>query len=157
MTQKSNKMNNQNNNVENDIEKGRAVSANINRIDMNLQNEVFLSNLNQTLDSLNRFVSGASNIMSTYADMKIQISQVEAQVDAFCASLETDLKKYQHRLPIVEKQLNSASERIDRFVDRILDMEGDNTSPEYLQRQSLLLDALTSINNQFNNILVKLL
>jgi hypothetical protein len=93
----------------------------------------------------------------TIAEMKMEIAKVEAQVDMFCASLETDLKKYQQRLPIVEKQLNNASERIDRFVDKILEMDGDNTSPEYLQRQSLLLDALTSINNQFNSILIKLL
>ncbi len=108
-------------------------------------------------DKLERVCDLINDTTKTIADMRMEIVRVEAQVDMFCANLETDLKKYQQRLPIVEKQLNGASARIDKFVDKILEMDGDYTSSEYLQKQSMLLDALTSINNQFNNILAKLL
>lgn len=121
------------------------------------QKQDIMSQINSSLDMVNQLMGGAQDIMMTYADMKKQIVMVEAQVDAFCASLETDLAKYQQRLPMLEKQLDRASDRIDKFVDKILNDDGDVTSPEYLQKQSLLLDALTSISDQFNTIIMKLL
>lgn len=121
------------------------------------QNEDILSKLNANLDCISQIVGGVKDIVMTYAEMKMQIATVEAQVDAFCASLEVDLAKYQQRLPMLEKQLDRASDRIDKFVDKILSDDGDVTSPEYLQKQSLLLDALTSISSQFNMIIMKLL
>ncbi len=122
-----------------------------------VQQQDFFQKLDSSLDRMNQIVIGGQNIMTTYAEMKMQIASVEAQVDAFCASLETDLAKYQQRLPMLEKQLDRASDRIDKFVEKILSEDGDNTSPECLQRQSILLDALTNMSNQFNTIIMKLL
>ena len=122
-----------------------------------LQHDSALDKLNDGMDKLGMIVDSASDIAITIADMRIQIATVEAQVDAFCHALDTDLAKYEQRLPMLERQLNRASDRIDKFVDKILNEDGDSTSPEYLQRQSMLLDALADMSNQFNTIIMKLL
>ena len=70
--------------------------------------------------------------------------------------MDTDLEKYKQRLPIMEKQLDRASKRIDNLVDKILDDNSPMTT-EYLQKQSILLEALTKMSSDYNSIIASLL
>ena len=108
------------------------------------------------VEALDIASASVESITKVVADMNVQIAEVRAQVEIFSKMMDTDLEKYKQRLPIMEKQLDRASKRIDNLVDKILDDNSPMTT-EYLQKQSILLEALTKMNSDYNSIIASLL
>jgi predicted amino acid-binding ACT domain protein len=108
------------------------------------------------VEALDIASASVESITKVVADMNVQIAEVRAQVEIFSKMMDTDLEKYKQRLPIMEKQLDRASKRIDNLVDKILDDNSPMTT-EYLQKQSILLEALTKMSNDYNSIIASLL
>lgn len=109
-----------------------------------------------TVEALDIASASVESITKVVADMNVQIAEVRAQVEIFSKMMDTDLEKYKQRLPIMEKQLDRASKRIDNLVDKILDDNSPMTT-EYLQKQSILLEALTKMSSDYNSIIASLL
>ena len=108
------------------------------------------------VEALDIASASVESITKVVADMNVQIAEVRAQVEIFSKMMDTDLEKYKQRLPIMEKQLDRASKRIDNLVDKILDDNSPMTT-EYLQKQSILLEALTKMSSDYNSIIASLL
>lgn len=110
----------------------------------------------KTLETLNVASSSIEHITTVIAEMNARVTEVRAQVEVFTKLIDTDFEKYKSRLPIVENQLESVSKRMDKFVDKILDDDSPITT-EYLQKQSMLLNALTQMSSDYNSLLEKLI
>ena len=108
------------------------------------------------VEALDIASASVESITKVVADMNVKIAEVRAQVEIFSKMMDTDLEKYKQRLPILEKQLDRASKRIDNLVDKILDDNSPMTT-EYLQKQSILLEALTKMSSDYNSIIASLL
>lgn len=89
-------------------------------------------------------------------EMNYQIQLIDRQLEAFKLQIVTDLQKYQMTAAILETQLNNVSSRIDKVVDKILEMDDSTLDANKLQQQTNLIGMLQQINDSFNSILFKL-
>jgi len=98
-----------------------------------------------------------AQVMNSANEMKMEIARLDHQLDAFIAQTDANLERFKRAAPILEKQLENASARIDRITDKILSNSDSDLSPESLQKQSILIDMMTQANDSFNNMVMKLL
>lgn len=60
-------------------------------------------------------------------------------------------------MPILDKQMDKISDRIDMITERILSLTDDDMTEETLKKQSLLMDTLSNFSVSFNNLVMKLM
>jgi transcription elongation factor Elf1 len=119
---------------------------------------------NNAMQRVSSIMDKATDITCTFAqvmnsanEMKMEIARLDHQLDAFIAQTDANLERFKRAAPIIEKQLENASERIDRITDKILSNSDSDLTPESLQKQSILIDMMTQANDSFNNMVMKLL
>jgi len=120
--------------------------------------------MNNAMKKFDNICSLVNNATCSVADMvkaanetKLQIAQLDHQLETFIAESQTKLEKFKTVAPMLEKQLQNASERIDRITDNILAQSDASLSEDVLKKQSLLIDVLKQADDSFNNLLVKLI
>lgn len=119
---------------------------------------------NNAMQRVSNIMDRATDITCTFAqvmnsanEMKMEIARLDHQLDAFIAQTDANLERFKRAAPILEKQLENASARIDRITDKILSNSDSDLTPESLQKQSILIDMMTQANDSFNNMVMKLL
>lgn len=119
---------------------------------------------NNAMQKVSSIMDRAADITCTFAqvmnsanEMKLEIARLDNQLDAFIAQTDANLERFKRAAPILEKQIENASVRIDRITDKILSNSDSELSPESLQKQSILIDMMTQANESFNNMIMKLI
>jgi ClpP class serine protease len=64
---------------------------------------------------------------------------------------------YEISLPTFERQLDRIQDRIDKYTDKILDLAGEEVSPNVLEKQKILISSMETFSDQFNNMITKLM
>jgi|GEM_PF-1400291 len=120
-----------------------------------------VSNALQMVDNVcglvNNVSSSLADVSKAVQNTRLQIAQLDNQLNTFIAESKTRLEKFKAAAPILEKQLQNASARIDRITDTILSQSDNSLSEESLKKQALLIDVLKQADDSFNNLLVKLI
>ena len=89
--------------------------------------------------------------------MHVAVEQIEAELEAFKTATGAKLEKFKLQVPILDKQMDKISDRIDMITERILSLTDDDMSEETLKKQSLLMDTLSNFSVSFNNLVMKLM
>lgn len=110
-----------------------------------------------SLDSINSISSDMTDIMHTFANMRIGLKQIDAELDAFKTATGAKLDKFKLQVPILDKQMDRISDCIDQITDKILALTDDDMSEQTLKKQSVLMDALSNFNDSFNNLVMRLM
>ena len=116
-----------------------------------------MQRVSNIMDRVTDISCSFAQVMSSANEMKMEIARLDHQLDAFIAQTNANLERFKRAAPILEKQLENASARIDRITDKILSNSDSDLSPESLQKQSVLIDMMTQANDSFNNMVMKLL
>jgi len=129
-----------------------------------LDDSQFSQMVNSSLDRVDSVCTLVSNVSCSLADttkaitnVRLEIAKLDAQLDTFIVETQSRIEKFKVAAPILEKQLEKASERIDRITDTILSQSSNSLSGESLEKQRMLIDLLGQTNDTFNNLLVKLI
>jgi len=124
----------------------------------------FGQRIDQAAERANNMLAMVTNTATSLADTAVAIKQanlemarLETQLDMFICNAQTNLEKFKSTIPMLERQLDRAADRIEKITDKILDKTDESLTDENLQKQSMLLDALNQHNQTFNNILMKLI
>lgn len=67
------------------------------------------------------------------------------------------LERFRAAMPVLEKQLTSVSNRIDKITDSMITNVMDAKDDLSIKKHEMLLSMLTDANNSFNNMLTKLI
>lgn len=110
-----------------------------------------------SLDSISSISSDMNDMMHTFADMRIGIKQINAELDAFKTATGAKLDKFKLQVPILDKQMDRISSRIDQITDKVLALTDDDMSEQTLKKQSMLMDMLSGFNDSFNNLVMRLM
>ena len=110
-----------------------------------------------SLDKVNNISSNINDMVHTLANMHVAVEQIEAELEAFKAATGAKLEKFKLQVPILDKQMDKISDRIDMITERILSLTDDDMSEETLKKQSLLMDTLSNFSVSFNNLVMKLM
>ena len=110
-----------------------------------------------SLDKVNNISSNINDMVHTLANMHVAVAQIEAELEAFKTATGAKLEKFKLQVPILDKQMDKISDRIDMITERILSLTDDDMSEETLKKQSLLMDTLSNFSVSFNNLVMKLM
>lgn len=121
---------------------------------------VVLDKMESVSNSLNNLTSSLNDLGNMYIAAKQldkEIALLDHQLEAFKTQVGANLERFKITANILSIQLEQASVRIDKIVDKILDFEDVCGDSEKMERQMMLMNMLSQINGSFNNILMKLL
>ena len=110
-----------------------------------------------SLDKVNNISSNINDMVHTLANMHVAVEQIEAELEAFKTATGAKLEKYKLQVPILDKQMDKISDRIDMITERILSLTDGDMTEETLKKQSLLMDTLSNFSGSFNNLVMKLM
>lgn len=136
-----------------------------------------ISNLNRpaTIEDYKEFGRQAENIVgkvtSTIDNIScslVKIKEMSAQVELECARMEhaldilmlkaqRDVKIYEQSLPILDKQFENCQKRMDRLMDKAMDLITSDVSAESLNRQEAMMSLIEITNNSLNSLIAKLI
>lgn len=110
------------------------------------------------VDVINNVTTSVTDTIKYIADVKVQLARLDNELEQFLAQTNANLERFKAAIPMLEKQLDKASDRIDRITDTAL-MHANNSemSDDALKKHSLMIDMLESANESFNNLLMRIL
>lgn len=123
----------------------------------------------QTVDDVAMQVAAAVNVINNVttsvtdtikyiADVKVELKRLDTELEKFIAQTGANLERFKSAIPMLEKQLDKASDRIDRITDTALEhAKTSEMTADALQKHSLMIDMLSSANDSFNNLLMRIL
>lgn len=110
-----------------------------------------------SLESISSISTDLTDMMHTFANMQIGIKQINAELDAFKTATGAKLDKFKLQVPILDKQMDRISNRIDQITDKILALTDDDMSEQTLKKQATLMNMLSDFNDSFNNLVMRLM
>lgn len=105
-----------------------------------------------------KVMQSTDNILSVARDIKqmnVAMHQMDVNFNSFVAQLEYNLQKFQGNAPIVREQLNHINNRMDRLMDKIMEMD-PKTDREYDEKLRML-DSLDNYSDKISSLMIKLL
>lgn len=113
--------------------------------------------LSKSIDSVNVLVDDVNQMVKSITDMQIAVKQIDSELEKFKTETGAKLDKFKLQVPLLDKQMDNISNRIDKITDRILSLTDDDMSEQTLKKQSVLMSALSTFNDSFNNLVMKLM
>lgn len=117
-----------------------------------------LQTLNQVCNTVRQVTCTIAEAVKYVENVKLEIKRLDTQMQCFIAQTNANVERFKTAMPVLESQLNNISRRIDKITDEIIDnTHGSNMTKTDMQKQELLLNMLANVNDNFNNLLAKIL
>lgn len=123
--------------------------------DMELQ--LIGTTITATLSAISNAITSVTNTIQNGQMVKLEIKKLETQLDKFIIESNNNMERFRSALPVLDRQLNRLSSQIDRIIDALLVTTTMSLDEKDLKRYSMQLEMLTSVKDNFNNILTKIL
>lgn len=119
-------------------------------------------------DQTERVVNKVSLMVENITDSVVRINELSAQVKLECARMEhtldvlmikaqRDIKIYEESLPILDRQFEKCQNRMDKLMDKAMDLITSDLSAESLNRQEAMMSLIEITNNSLNTLIAKLI
>lgn len=119
--------------------------------------EVTIEKIDNTISDIKSLSSDVKETVQALANMNVEIERMDHQLEAFMAETGAKLEKFKVQAPIMEKMLDKASDRLDKITEKVLALSDDSTDEIKLKRQQQLMEQLNKANDNFNNMIMKLM
>lgn len=106
---------------------------------------------------VNNVTTSVTDTIKYIADVKVQLKRLDAELEAFIVQTNANLDRFKSAIPMLEKQLDKASNRIDKITDEALLHAKNCNMTEEVKTHSLMIEMLSSANDSFNNLLMRIL
>lgn len=117
-----------------------------------------LTQIVDVCDVINRSVTTVSDTMKHIANINFEIKKLDHQLEMFITSTNANLERFKTAIPVLDKQLTNISPRIDRITDSIIqNTQAETLTEDGVKKHQLLIELLSSTNDSFNNMLVRIL
>lgn len=106
---------------------------------------------------VNNVTTSVTDTIKYIADVKVQLKRLDTELEAFIVQTNANLDRFKSAIPMLEKQLDKASNRIDKITDEALLHAKNCNMTEEVKKHSLMIEMLSSANDSFNNLLMRIL
>lgn len=113
--------------------------------------------VSQVTDTISDLSRTYKDIALISAQVEIETKRIDQALDCLMVKAKHDLQIYKDTLPLLEKNFASMHSRMDKLMDRALDMLCEDVSDASLSRQESVMKLIEITNNALNNLVEKLL
>lgn len=115
-----------------------------------------------------RIVTQVSGLVNSVNSTMLQIKEISAQVeleqarinqaiDALMIKAQRDIHIYEKSLPVLDKQFERCQDRMDKLMDKTMELISNDLSESSLQRQEAMMSLIEITNNSLNSLIGKLI
>lgn len=108
-------------------------------------------------DAINNVAASMGEISRISAQVEIETKRLDHALDCLMIKAQQDITIYRESLPVLEKNFADMQSRMDRLMDRTMDMICEDISDTSLARQEMAMRMIEMTNNSLNNLIAKLL
>lgn len=108
-------------------------------------------------DAINNVAATMGEISRISAQVEIETKRLDHALDCLMIKAQQDITIYRESLPVLEKNFADMQSRMDRLMDRTMDMICEDVSDTSLARQEMAMRMIEMTNNSLNNLIAKLL
>lgn len=108
-------------------------------------------------DAINNVAASMGEISRISAQVEIETKRLDHALDCLMIKAQQDITIYRESLPVLEKNFADMQSRMDRLMDRTMDMICEDVSDTSLAKQELAMRMIEMTNNSLNNLIAKLL
>lgn len=120
--------------------------------------EVEVAQIVAVCDTVCKSVTTVAETVKYIADVKLEISKLDHQLDAFIAQTNANLERFKTMAPLLDRQLTNISHRIDKITDNIIEQtKTADLSKDGMEKHKMLIDLLSTASDSFNNMLIRML
>lgn len=107
---------------------------------------------------VNNVTTSVTETIQHIANVKLEMARLDNELEQFLAQTSANLERFKSSIPMLSKQLDKASDRIDKITDETLaHAKSCSMTEDELKKHSLMIDMLESANDSFNNLLMRIL
>ena len=132
--------------------------------DRELRKEDIMAICEATKDVVSNVAATVDNITATVreinlikAKVELETRQLEHAFDCLMVKAQRDITIYRETLPLLDKNFESMQARMDRLMDKAMDIICEDVSDASLARQEMCMNLIEKTNNMLNNLIGKLL
>ena len=108
-------------------------------------------------NAINNVAATMSEISRILAHVEMETKRLDHALDCLMVKAQRDITIYRDTLPLLEKNFTDMQARMDRLMDRTMDMICEDVSESSLARQEMAMRMIEMTNNSINNLVAKLL
>ena len=108
-------------------------------------------------NAINNVAATISEISRISAQVEMETKRLDHALDCLMVKAQRDITMYRDTLPLLEKNFTDMQGRIDRLMDRAMDIICEDVSDSSLARQEMAMKMIEITNNSINNLIAKLL
>ena len=108
-------------------------------------------------NAINNVAATISEISRISAQVELETKRLDHALDCLMVKAQRDITMYRDTLPLLEKNFTDMQGRMDRLMDRAMDMICEDVSDSSLARQEMAMKMIEMTNNSINNLIAKLL
>ena len=119
--------------------------------------EVAQNIVNNVNSAICNVAATMSEISRISAHVELETKRLDHALDCLMIKSRHDITIYRDTLPLLEKNFADMQARMDRLMDRAMDMICEDVSDTSLVRQEMAMRMIEMTNNSINNLVAKLL
>ena len=108
-------------------------------------------------NAINNVAATMSEISRISAHVEMETKRLDHALDCLMVKAQRDITIYRDTLPLLEKNFTDMQARMDRLMDRTMDMICEDVSESSLARQEMAMRMIEMTNNSIDNLVAKLL
>ena len=113
--------------------------------------------VNNVTNAINNVAATMSEISRISAHVEMETKRLDHALDCLMVKAQRDITIYRDTLPLLEKNFTDMQARMDRLMDRTMDMICEDVSESSLARQEMAMRMIEMTNNSINTLVAKLL
>ncbi len=137
----------------------------LNRFDQSVSNvretiNDYNNAMNTTLEVVNNVSTLFNCAMDTYKTVKeidFLMKQMDVSLEKYLIDSNVSLEKFRTNAPIVEKQLDNISNRIDKILDKALTIDSKNCEMIDLELRTKLITQVRDWSDHISSLLMQLM
>lgn len=107
--------------------------------------------------ALSNFANNAVQIKTISADVDMELARLDKELDALMIKSKRDIQIYEESLPVLDKHFTICQERMNKLMDRAMDVISSDTSENSLAKQETILKMIETANSALNALIAKLI
>lgn len=108
-------------------------------------------------NAINNVAATMSEISRISAQVEVETKRLDHALDCLLIKSQNDITIYRESLPLLEKNFADMQSRMDKLMERTMDMICEDISDTSLTRQEMAMRMIEMTNNSINNLIAKLL